>query len=166
MKKKIAISIILCVILFITTWSSYLASCKTMTGITYFASQNISLTKLSTLTGSLDDVTSLYLTGAINVDDYGKHLKILEQEFLILCIERQKEIEKYPVQTGTHSFLTKYGTELIQEMYVSVGDMITDMNLYKADKDQLGYAYLAHKQKIANATNTYKVIYYMLINTN
>ena len=113
---------------------------------------------LEAYAGGLDEVVSLYIAGAITETDYLVELRILEQQNSILQQRYDNIKQTYPVREGSHTYVSKRGTEGVETCYHIMDDLVTnlkDASGAPLSRDETAYVYLAYKQELNQALAEY-----------
>lgn len=137
---------------------------KEISGRMWFDCQQEYIGNIQETAKQLDTITSLYLNGNINSEDYYNHLCIIKTEYNILHASYEENSIKYPVKVGSYDFYTKSGCESVAASMNIMSNLIDSCINSREDKDKLIYTYLAYSQELskefAGYTTAYAVIYY------
>ena len=114
------------------------------------------LNDLKGVSETLDDVTSLYLSGGINYDDYIIHLGTVEQEFIIIKEKYNEETKDLVINDYTKE--QKRATDSVKKSYDLLEELIITCKQDAEDMNVLSYEYLAAQQAIQKQMITYVTI--------
>lgn len=134
---------------------------KEETGITgneWLVKQKVLLEDLSAFTEGMDEVYSLYLVGGISESDFLTELRLLKQQYAILNQFYAQLKNENPVKEGTHSYVSKRGSDAIANYYTILGEVIDNSVDEKGSPlkaDQLAYVYMAYQQQLTSALAEY-----------
>lgn len=149
-KPMIAIVVFLVGIGIIARIIAYLDYSQEITGTEWFDMQEEYIDEMNTYADNMDDIFTLYLSGAISAEDFQNHISILSDELKVMQTVYEKYKEEHPVRTGTHTYSSKIGCEAIENCYDTfekILDMASQEENY-SDINTLGYKYLAYQQEI------------------
>lgn len=137
-----------------------LAGCgqKTVTGNEWLMIQKQCLEDLQAFANGMDEVYSLYILTAIGEDDFMTEHKILKQQYTALLAFYDQLKEENPVKEGSHSYVSKRGTEGIEDCYKILGEILEnsfDENGRPLHIAEMTYRYMAYKQNLSTAISTY-----------
>lgn len=131
---------------------------KRITGNEWLVKQETCLDDLKAYAGGMDEVYTLYLTGAITQDDFLMEYRLLKAQYISLNQFYEELKKENPVKEGSHSYVSKRGTEGIENCYSVLGKVLTD-TLDNSGKpkpaNELAYVYLAYKQELTTALSEY-----------
>jgi len=156
MKKGILLCIGLAVILL-----SVCVGCsekQTMTGNEWLLKQSDCFTDLEEFANGMDEVYSLYIMGSISKQDFVNELYLLKQQYKILTTLHNHMKDDNPIEPESHSYLSKVGTQAIEDLYISLGDILDntlDENGKPYSQEQTSYLYLAYRQVVSGYITEY-----------
>lgn len=146
-KKIIAITLtILSIITLLTGCGS-----DWITGNEWLLKQEDCFDDLEAFADGMDEVYTLYFIESISTEDFATELQLLSQQHKVLSAFYEQMKTENPIEPETHSFLSKKGTEAIENIYTCLGDIISssvDENGTPLPQDQLAYQYLAFRQTL------------------
>lgn len=153
--RRIA-AVISCIII----CGSLFAGCagKTITGNEWLLVQEQCLDDLQAYTSSMDDVYTLFLTSAITNEDFLNEVRLLKTQYGTLNQFYEKLKAEHPVKEGSHSYVSKRGTEGIEKSYEVIGkilDNTLDGQGRPKSAQELSYTYLAYKQELTAALSEF-----------
>ena len=122
-----------------------------ITGNEWLVKQKASLTDLDAYTSNMDEVISLYAIGSMSETDFSAELDLLKQQYDILVALREKLKQENPIKEGSHSYLSKRGTDALDRYYDTLGEVLN--NLTTADgnplaPEEMTYRYMAYQQTL------------------
>jgi len=124
---------------------------KTITGNEWLIIQEQCLEDLKSYADGMDEVYTLYFIEAISKEDFANELVLLNQQYKILKAFYEKLKTENPLEPGSHSFVSKKGTEAIENLYTCFGEILknsVDENGQPLPQSRLAYRYLAYRQNI------------------
>ena len=144
-KRLLAICIAVCLL------CTLLVGCSEeenyITGNEWLLVQKQSLTDLEAYMSGVDEVFSLYIVGGITDDDFIEELSLLKQQYEILKKFRSELKAENPVKEGSHSYVSKRGSELLEYAVNEEGKPLPP--------DELSYGYLAYQQTLSTYLSEY-----------
>lgn len=149
-----------CVICLLAIMLFSLCGCKEegVTGNEWLVIQKACLEDLEAYAAGMDEVYTLYLTSAITQEDFLTEVRLLKAQYITLNQFYDDMKAKNPVKEGTHSYISKRGTEGMEKCYSVLGKILEDtvdgQGRPKAPKE-LSYTYLAYKQELTTALSEY-----------
>lgn len=157
MRKLEGFLVLMCCILLLV---GSLSGCsgKTITGNEWLIVQEQCLDDLKAFASSMDDVYTLYLTSAITNEDFLNEVRLLKTQYGTLNQFYEKLKADNPVKEGSHSYISKRGTEGIEKSYEVLGKILNDtMDEQGRPKtaSELSYTYLAYKQELTTALSEF-----------
>lgn len=129
-----------------------------ITGNEWLVKQKVLLEDLSAFTEGMDEVYSLYLVGGISESDFLTELRLLKQQYAILNQFYVQLKNENPVKEGTHSYVSKRGSDAIANYYSILGEIFDNSVDGKGSPlkaDQLAYVYMAYQQQLTSALAEY-----------
>lgn len=120
-----------------------------MTGQLWLEAQEYYLASMTDLAYSTDDVVTLYAQGSIGDEDFLNYISVFEAELSLMRAEYEQDMEKYPVEIGSHTYETKAGTDAVYSMYDLFAQLYGICRKDCGDKDKLLYDYMAFQQEFA-----------------
>lgn len=157
MHKFEGLLIVMCCIALFT---GSLAGCssKTITGNEWLLVQEQCLDDLKAFASGMDDVYTLYLTSAITNEDFLNEVRLLKTQYGTLNQFYEKLKADNPVKEGSHSYISKRGTEGIEKSYEVLGKILNDTLDEQGrpkSASELSYTYLAYKQELTTALSEF-----------
>lgn len=157
MRKLEGILIVMCCIALL---AGSLAGCssKTITGNEWLLVQEQCLDDLKAFASGMDDVYTLYLTSAITNEDFLNEVRLLKTQYGTLNQFYEKLKTDNPVKEGSHSYISKRGTEGIEKSYEVLGKILNDTLDEQGrpkSASELSYTYLAYKQELTTALSEF-----------
>ena len=149
------------VLMFIVALICSLSACgspERISGNEWLKVQEASYNDLQSFSEGVDQVVTLYIMESITAEDFEKEVMILKQQYSILLKFRKKLTDDYPVEPQSHSYVSKRGTEAIENMYDCFEELLNnllDENGKALRVQETSYRYLAYKQNM----QTYVVEY-------
>lgn len=155
--KRIVLAVVFLILILVIVSAKYVSdqAAIELTGKEWLKAQEKYMAEFEVFADDIDSVMTLYLENSIGEEDFFNHLDILEQELDVMQATYQKEKEEHPVQTGSHTYATKKGSESVEECYVIFQDLLSMMENNYQDKEALGYKYLAYHQDIIHSVADY-----------
>ena len=155
-KRLLAICIAVCLL------CTLLVGCSEeenyITGNEWLLVQKQSLTDLEAYMSGVDEVFSLYIVGGITDDDFIEELSLLKQQYEILKKFRSELKAENPVKEGSHSYVSKRGSDALDNYYKTVGELL-EYAVNEEGKplppDELSYGYLAYQQTLSTYLSEY-----------
>lgn len=129
-----------------------------ITGNEWLMKQEVLLEDLSAFTEGMDEVYALYIVGGISSEDFLLELRLLKQQYAILNQFYTQLKNENPVKEGTHSYVSKRGSDAIATYYSLLGEVIdnsVDKNGTPLKADELAYVYMAYQQQLVSALAEY-----------
>ena len=130
--KKILI-IVLVVVLAITGIYFLVFRENGITGNEWLMNQEERMNDVSTFCDEMDEVFTLYIGGYMSRDDFVNEEILLRQQFSILKAKYEQKDEETKIKTGTHSWSSKKGEEVLSDLFKHIEDFI---NVEYADMDK------------------------------
>lgn len=152
---------LLCTLCAIVIWISCCAGCSEVeyiTGNEWLIVQKQCLTDLDAYTSGMDEVFSLYLVGGMEKNDFLQEIRVLKQQYAILKEFRVKLKADNPVKEGSHSYVSKRGTEALDNYYDTLGEILDyaiDETGQPLPTNEMSYGYLAYKQSLTSSLSEY-----------
>ena len=149
MKKKIIAGIVillLALIVFFIVVPTIRYNSGSISGEEWMERQDGYLDDLKGVSETLDDVTSLYLSGGINGEDYLKHLGTVNEAFVI--VQKKYEDETSDLMITDYTPEQKRATDAVKKSYDLLGELIMVCQRDAGDVNLLSYEYLAAQQAI------------------
>lgn len=129
-----------------------------VTGNEWLLIQKQSLQDLESYTSGMDEVFALYIVGGISDNDFLSEVELLKQQYKILKQFRVELKTAHPVKEGSHSYVSKRGTDALENYYRTIGEIldyaITDDGKPRS-ADELAYGYLAFQQTLSTSLAEY-----------
>jgi hypothetical protein len=129
-----------------------------ITGNEWLLVQKQSLSDLEAYTSGMDEVFSLYIVGGITENDFVAELDLLKQQYEILKKFRSELKVANPVKEGSHSYVSKRGTDALDDYYDTIGELL-DYAVNDSGKplspDELSYGYMAYQQTLSTSLSEY-----------
>ena len=148
--KKIIFWIIALILLFLLVFFVVIPVIRynknSVTGNEYVNKQRNYLKDLEGVTDTLDDITSLYLSGNIDYEEYQDDLDMVKAEFIIINQKYEQENENLSIKN--YSDKQKKAVKAVQESYKLLETLLVCCQNDSADKDVLAYKYLTAQQAI------------------
>lgn len=129
-----------------------------ITGNEWLVKQKVLLDDLSAFTEGMDEVYSLYLVGGISATDFLTELRLLKQQYVILNQFYIQLKNDNPVKEGSHSYVSKRGSDGIATYYSLLGEVIdnsVDAKGSPLKAEELAYVYMAYQQQLISALAEY-----------
>ncbi len=120
-----------------------------------FAEQKKYVDDLSAFASSLDDVVTLYLTGAIGKEDLLVHTKRLRMELDLLKAAYKSEMESQKIRPGTETYATLKGSRAVEELFSAFGGILDMLSEEAGYPERLSYRYLASHQVLIDILADY-----------
>lgn len=133
-------------------------SAKGVEGNEWLLIQKTCLTDLEAFASGMDEVYSLYIIGSMSQSDFQVELNLLKKQYGILNAFYDDLKAQNPVKEGSHSYISKRGTDGLQNCYYVLGEILThsvDTNGKPLEPKQMSYTYLAYKQQLASSLSEY-----------
>ena len=157
-KRKIWLPVVIILILiFVIGIAASMPKSSEISGIEYFSMQGRYMDDLENFADQMDDVVSLYISGAIKEEDFLIHLQQLEEEEKIMKGLYDKEKKENPVKTGSHTYDTKAGCEAVEACFFAFESLVSEMEETSSEPEQIGYIYLSYHQEFADHLADYIV---------
>lgn len=167
-RKKILIVIIVLLLLAIIgviVFSFIKGRKNTITEGKYFEKHKDYMVDLTVFASNMDDVYTLYFTGAISDEDFANQVKMLDSELKIFEAKYNQDAKKQKIKVGSSEYVTKKGIESVRNIMKAFEDIITVT--FKEDGSltssaELSYLYLSYKNIITQNIGAYDacVIFY------
>ena len=117
MKRRHKIICVLIIFFFITgALTFYFVSEKGISGNEWFLMQDETISDVSSYCDEMDEIITLYVGGYMSNDDFKNEETMLQYEFTILKAKYEKLNKDNPVKTGAHSWASKRGATVIQDI--------------------------------------------------
>lgn len=152
MPKKI-IAIVIIILSAIMTIGIAHHNANQKTGSDWLEEQSEYISELQVWSDDLDKVTSLYINGNIDQENYLAHIDLLEKELALL--EADYSVGKESVKIGSYSEIEKAGCDSVEECFSVMNDMISMIKEYSDNKYELSYNYIAFQQSLIYAIQGY-----------
>lgn len=150
-KVSKAIVITLACVMLLATFAGCGKKTKTITGNEWLIKQQECFDDLEAFASGMDEVYALYFTQSITAEDFLVELNLLKQQYKLLNAYYEEMKKENPIEPETHSFLSKKGTEAIENLYKCLGEILdtsVDSAGVPLPADQLTYQYLAYQQTL------------------
>ena len=159
MRKKIIIIIIIAIVAIALgiTAHHFVAHRSDQTAQEWLDKQSEYVNNLTVYTDQMDDVFTLYFTGAISAEDFYVHLQTLYAEVDIMETDYQTYKESHPIVIGSQTYKTKLGTEAIGKCYGLLKEMLDKCAIDYDAPDLVLYEYLNYHQLIIEQLADYIV---------
>ena len=131
-----------------------LAGCSSdssVTGDEWLVKQEACFEDLKAFADGMDSVYTLYFIESITTEDFKTELELLNKQYKILVAFYEQMKEENPIKPESHSYLSKRGTEAMENIYDCLGEIIAnsvDQNGKPLPPTQLAYSYLAYRQEL------------------
>ena len=129
-----------------------------ITGNEWLLTQKKCLKDLEAYTAGMDEVFSLYIVGGITDEDFIAEHNLLKQQYEILKKFRAELKADNPVKEGSHSYVSKRGSDALDKYYDTVGELL-DYAIKEDGKPrptkELSYGYLAYQQTLSSCLSEY-----------
>ena len=119
---------------------------NSISGDDYVNKQRTYLNELESVTNTLDDITSLYLSGNIDYEEYQDDLDMVKAEYII--INQKYNQENQDLSIKDYSDKQKKAVNAVKESYQLLETLLICCQNDSADKDVLAYEYLTAQQAI------------------
>ncbi len=155
-KRKRIFAIILCALCITMLFSG--CSSKMITGNEWLLKQKECLDTIEAFADGMDEVYALYIMGSMAEEDFLIELRLLKAQYNVLDQYFRRLQEENPVKEGTHSYVSKRGSEGMKKCYQVLGKIIdssVDEDGKALSHDELAYLYLAYRQEFSAAVSEY-----------
>lgn len=131
---------------------------ETITGNEWLLMQESCFDDLEAFANGMDEVYTLYIIESITATDFLAELKLLNQQYKLLVAYYEELKTNNPIEPESHSFLSKKGTESMENIYSCIGEILNaslDPNGNPLPQNQLAYRYLAFRQTLSEHISGY-----------
>lgn len=151
-------AVLLCAVVFVGALAGCSKEEEGITGNDWLVKQKVLLDDLSAFTEGMDEVYSLYLVSGISDTDFLTELRLLKQQYAILNQFYTQLKNENPVKEGSHSYVSKRGSDGIATYYSVLGELIdnsVDESGSPLKPEELAYVYMAYQQRLVSALAEY-----------
>lgn len=163
MAKKI-IGILIC-------WTSilciFLSGCSPdgISGDEWLMKQDVYMEDLQAFADGMDEVYSLYISGAISADDFSNELSVLKDQFAIIQAAYEQAKRENPILPEDYSYAAQRGVAGVENIRRILGEILDnslDQDGTPLSPAQLLYMYLASGQELSNYLADYLTAYQII----
>lgn len=131
---------------------------KQITGNEWLLKQKECLDTIEIFAEEMDEVYSLYIVGSMTEEDFIAEVRLLKAQHGVLTQYYDQLRSENPVKEGSHSYVSKRGSEGMEKCYKALGEML-DSSIKEDGRvlsvDELAYLYLAYRQEFSAAISEY-----------
>ena len=128
-----------------------------ITGNEWLMDQEERMNDVSAFCDEMDEVFTLYIGGYMSRDDFVNEEILLRQQFAILKAKYEQKDAETKIKTGTHSWSSKKGEEVLSDLFKHIEDFIS-VEYADMDKQSILANYLVLQETIERDVAGYIVL--------
>ena len=136
---------------------------KDITASEWVIKQYDTLDMIGLFCEDLDQVVTLYVSGAITLEDYMTEMEGIDEELTIM--EKQRVIED--IRTGSYSYETKLAKDAYDGVWSDLRSLVDSLKSDEtliSDANQMTYFYMAYSESIQEKLDDYTTGYEYVVN--